>query len=233
MLLSIGVRCSVPVFDPIERLTIPRYLDLSLSSALRSRCPRLLDCGQSNTATLDATVTWAFPECSEGFDDEYYMWNDVSCVQPCGVPSDFDWQNDYFQTYICDNNNYEWCATGCDPAMNISGRCNGNWDDDDDDDGGGDCGCYNDDDDYRRRLGGRTGNKNAAQHAPWSSRFQHSSSAAKPASQKRPEPKRKPLDSVSMRRRLGKDQARQRARDAMAEMAKKAPIPNLKKASHP
>ena len=97
MLLPIGVRCSVPVFDPIERLTIPRYLDLSLSSALRSRCPRLLGCGHSNTATLDATVTWAFPECSED-DDHYDIFNDVSCVQPCGVPSDFDWQNDYVQT---------------------------------------------------------------------------------------------------------------------------------------
>ena len=184
----------------------------------------MVDCGESNTAT-DSSVTWAFPECSDGS-----AWSDFSCVQPCGVPSDFDWSNEqYVQDYVCSGNNYEWCATGCDPAMNISGRCNGYYDDDDDDGDDNDCGCYNDDDDYRRRLGGRTGNKNAAQHAPWSSRFQHSSSAAKPASQKRPEPKRKPLDSVSMRRRLGKKQAR----DAMAEMAKKAPVPNLKKASHP
>ena len=186
----------------------------------------MVDCGESNTAT-DSSVTWAFPECSED-DDHYDIFNDVSCVQPCGVPSDFDWDDGNVQTYICDNNNYEWCATGCDPAMNISGRCNGYYDDDDDDGDDNDCGCYNDDDDYRRRLGGRTGNKNAAQHAPWSSRFQHSSSAAKPASQKRPEPKRKPLNSA-MQRRLSKKQAR----DAMAEMAKKAPVPNLKKASHP
>ena len=173
------------------------------------------------------------------------MWNDPSCVQPCGVPSDFSFDNEqYMLDYVCSGNNYEWCATTCPWEIDIAGYCAddlagyGNSTDDDDD-----CYCGNDDD-YRRRLGGRAGDKNAAQrtslrapaknfaqHAPWSSRVQRSSSAAKPASQKAPEPKRKPLNSA-MQRRLSKKQAR----DAMAEMAKKAPVPNLpnaKKASDP
>ena len=198
----------------------------------------MYDCGMSNTATV-ASVTWAFPECSDGSEQEA-MWNDPSCVQPCGVPSDFSWHNSqYVQDYVCSDNNYEWCATTCPWEIDVPEYCEqfGNSTDDDDD-----CYCGNDDD-YRRRLGGRAGDKhaaqrtlrapakNSAQHAPWSSRFQRSSPAAKPASQKGPEPKRKPLDSA-MQRRLSKKQAR----DAMAEMAKKAPVPNLpnaKKASDP
>jgi hypothetical protein len=200
----------------------------------------MVDCGESNTAT-DSSVTWAFPECSDGS-----AWSDFSCVQPCGVPSDFDWSNEqYVQDYVCSGNNYEWCATTCPGEIDVPGYCAylaGNSTDDGDDDD--DCSCGNDDDYDRRRLGGRAGDKNAAQrtslrapaknfaqHAPWSSRVQRSSSAAKPASQKAPEPKRKPLNSA-MQRRLSKKQAR----DAMAEMAKKAPVPNLpnaKKASDP